>query len=93
MRMIYSTVFASLIMVLLSGPSHAQSWSVFRNCNTRPCIIGVAVSTWYQPGWSRTATYSNQGLAWQRACWLHFNDRGHRSPDIAAGRINCRKYR
>jgi hypothetical protein len=69
--------------------AQSQNWAVFRNCNSRPCTIGVAVSTWYVNGWSRLTTYQNQVLAWRRACYLHYYDSGHYSPDIASGSINC----
>lgn len=79
-------------MVTLPSIASAQNWAVFRNCNTRPCTIGVAVSSWYQPGWSRIVSLPSQYLAWQRACYLH-NSRIYVSPDINSGAINCNNYR
>jgi len=72
--------------------AQSQRWSVFRNCNTRPCTIGVAVSTWSEPGWSRISTHSYPNAAWKRACQLHYNNRGYNSPDIANGTVNCSVY-
>lgn len=54
------------------GPDqpHMTSWTVFRNCNVRPCHIGVAVSDWPPSGWSRIASFQNDAWAWKHACWL-----------------------
>ncbi|MCL4764732.1 MAG: hypothetical protein KJZ80_00685 [Hyphomicrobiaceae bacterium] len=95
-RMRVAAIGLTLTLAMASeavwAQQHMQSWSVFRNCNVRPCTIGVAVSNWSQPGWSRVASFWNEAWAWKHACWLHHVDRSHHSPDIAAGRIDCRKY-
>ncbi len=78
-------------LVLSVAPASAERWSVFRNCNVRPCNIGVALPTWSEPGWSRISTHDGPREAWKRACSLHYNDRGYFSPDIAAGTIDCLK--
>jgi len=84
-----------LVVGLAPAPVEAQRerWSIFRNCNTRPCTIGVAVSTWMRPGWSRIQTFSNVRGAWRRACWLHLNNSNYNSPDVVAGRVNCSQFR
>ena len=91
-----SCVFALALFAVGILPSlvNAQytNWALFRNCNERPCVIGVAVSTWSQPGWSRVTTFPNEALAWKRACYLHYYDSGHRSPDIEQGLVDCSRY-
>lgn len=92
MACIAGVLVAAGMVPNIAGAQGAR-WSVFRNCNTRPCTIGVAVSTWLRPGWSRIVTYTTQAQAWRRACQLHYNYRNYNSPDIAAGRVNCARYR
>lgn len=88
-------IFGAFFLVLgaVSTPLAAGQWSVFSNCNLTPCNLGLAVPDWYQPGWSRIGTYPSEGLAWQRACWLHGNDRRYSARDIRASRINSDNYR
>ena len=88
----------SLILIAIAGAlpntasGQSSNWAVFYNCNASPCVLGVAVSSWYQPGWSRMTTYPNEALAWGRACFLHYNDTRYRSPDIESGVIDCSRY-
>lgn len=84
-----TSIFIALFMVLASSTApmaqQYKAWSVFRNCTVYPCVIGVAVSDWTQPGWSRIASFQNEVFAWQHACALHYEG-AHNSPDIAQGR-------
>ncbi len=89
----YSAIVGAMVLLANTLPTKAEHWSVFRTCNTSPCTIGVARPNWYEPGWSRLSTYDGPVKAWVRACWLHYNDRSHHSPDIASGKIDCAKLR
>ncbi|MEE8574151.1 MAG: hypothetical protein V3T30_01960, partial [Thermodesulfobacteriota bacterium] len=89
----YLLLFSFTLLTVNALPAAAEDWSVFRNCNTRPCTIGVAVPKWSEPGWSRISTFGSSGAAWLSACRLHYNDRSHHSPDIAAGTIDCAKLK
>jgi hypothetical protein len=81
-----------LAATLEIASAQTKAWSVFSNCNVRPCQIGVALEDWYAPGWSRIASFWNEYLAWKHACWLHHVERAHYSPDIANGIIDCSKF-
>ncbi|MFC1680850.1 hypothetical protein ACFL1S_03525, partial [Pseudomonadota bacterium] len=70
-------------------PVSSEHWSIFRNCNTRPCTIGVALPTYSEPDFSRIRTFDSAAKAWVEACKLHYGDPNYFSPDIEAGTIDC----
>lgn len=84
-------VFMAALAVTLgiSSAARAENWSIYRNCNTDPCTIGVALPSYNEPGWDAVATYAGPQEAWAAACELHFNGSTNFSPDIAEGRVNC----
>jgi hypothetical protein len=57
-------------MVALIGVA-TENWTIFRNCNSDPCIIGVALPSCAEPGWDPIATCSGPQKAWAVACELH----------------------
>ena len=82
-------VAAVMILLGLAAPAKAESWTIFRNCSSDPCMIGVARPSWSEPGWHPIATYSGPQGAWAAACALHRQGGTNVSPDIAAGRVDC----
>lgn len=70
-------------------PISRESWSIFRNCDVRPCVIGIALPTYSEPGFSRIGTFASSAEAWAEACRMHYNDPNYNSPDIQNGLIDC----
>lgn len=74
----------------VDGGSASSGLFVFANCSESPCQIGVADSSYREPGWRAISDrFSSHPAAWQHACGLHRNGR-YFAPAIAEGVINCR---
>ena len=72
-----------------TGAGKGGIWFVFMSGDGRPANIGVATSSFSEPGWGRlSAAFGSDVEAWNAACKFHQLPE-YFSPEISNGTVSC----